>query len=75
VHCFVITPSDATPLARRVSGIWVGGAGNVAVIAAADDPAGTPVVFSTVAAGTLLPVCASYVRATGTTATLLVGFG
>jgi hypothetical protein len=64
-----ITPSDTTVFAPT-GGIWVGGTGDVAVLGANDT---VPVVFSAVPAGTLLPVCATKVMATGTTATLLVG--
>lgn len=64
-----VTPSDSTDLDVQGSrGLWVGGAGNVAVITAQGDT----VTFNGVAAGYLLPVAVSRVLATGTTATNLV---
>jgi hypothetical protein len=65
-----ITPSDTTDLPALARGLWIGGAGAVRVILA-DDP--SPVTFSGVAAGTLLPVIVRRVLATGTTATSIVG--
>lgn len=75
VHAFVITPSDSTALTRRTKVIYVGGAGNISLIASGDDPAGAAVVFTAVPVGTQLQIDALYVHATGTTATLLVGIG
>lgn len=60
--------SDAD-MAQPCRGVWVGGAGNVKVTMQRD---GTQVTFTAVPAGTLLPVAASRVWATGTTATLMV---
>jgi hypothetical protein len=65
-----ITPSDASDLPEPVREPWIGGAGSVRVILADDT---NPVTFSAVAAGTLLPVIARCVLATGTTATSIVG--
>lgn len=70
---FAITPHDTNP-AVDANGfyarcIWVGGAGNIAL--GFDD--GTSVVLSAVPVGTLLPVQPKLVKATGTTATLLIG--
>jgi hypothetical protein len=64
-----ITPNDSTDLANVAKAIWVGGAGNVALIAA-DDSAS--VTLTGVAAGTVIPIRARRVLATGTTATNLV---
>ena len=63
-----VTPSDSTVVAFR--SLWIGGAGNVAVMPLNGD---TAVTFSTVAAGTLLPIAVRQVMATNTTATLIVG--
>ncbi len=63
-----ITPSDSTVL-TGVRALWVGGAGNLALVAAGDS--GT-VTVSGVPAGTLLPIAVSKVMA-ATTATLIVG--
>lgn len=65
-----ITPSDTTDLPVGVRAVWVGGAGAISVILADD---ANPITLSAVPAGTLLPIMARRVRATGTTATLLVG--
>jgi hypothetical protein len=65
----VITPSDTADLPTMCRNIWVGGAGNVRVNTIGGDIA---VNFLAVPAGTLLPVQAKRVHATGTTATNLV---
>jgi hypothetical protein len=64
----VITPSDAT-LLLDVRGIYVGGAGNVAVTLVS----GEVVTFTAVPVGTILPVKVTKVMATNTTATLMLG--
>ena len=63
-----VTPNDDTPVLYR--SLWIGGAGNVSVILVQDS---TPVTFTSVAAGTLLPVAVKCVRSTGTTATDILG--
>lgn len=65
-----ITKSDDDDLANAVRAIYVGGAGNVALIPVGQDDS---VVFQGVQAGTWLPVRTKKVLATGTTATALVG--
>ena len=62
-----VTPSDSTDLGA-VRALFVGGAGNISVLAQGDT---SPVVF-TVPAGTILPIFASKVYATGTDATNIV---
>lgn len=64
-----VTPSDSTTLSN-VRGIWVGGAGNVVVTTAGGD-----VTLNGVTAGTLIPVKATKVKATGTTATNISWLG
>lgn len=66
---FAITPHDTNKLARPVRGIFVGGAGNVTLVT----PAGDTVAFNGLAAGQVLDQEAVIVKATGTTATALVG--
>jgi hypothetical protein len=64
-----ITPHDTNPISPIPNGIYVGGAGSItlrAVNSAAD------VVITAPPVGTILPIRAQFVRATGTTATLLV---
>lgn len=67
-HAAAITPSDTVPLPTPASSIWVGSVGDVTLI-----PAGqtTSVLFAAVPSGTLLPIAASQVLATGTTASSL----
>jgi hypothetical protein len=63
-----VTPSDTTVL-TGVRALWIGGAGNVSVIACND----TSAVTLAVPAGTLLPIFATKVMA-ATTATGIVAF-
>jgi hypothetical protein len=65
-----VTKSDVTTYDPPLRALWVGGAGNVAVIAADDADA---VTITEVAAGTLLPIACSKVMSTNTTATLIIG--
>ena len=64
-----VTPSDVNNFARGVcQGIYVGGAGAIAAVM--ED--GTVATFSAVPVGTLLPIRATRVNSTNTTATLLL---
>lgn len=67
--CFAITPHDTTELTYVTTGIYVGGAGDVKIIAVDDSVA---VTFADVPAGTILPVQARIVH-TDTAATGLIG--
>jgi hypothetical protein len=62
-----ITTSDTVD--QFWTGIYVGGAGNVSVVM--ED--GSTVTFTAPPVGTILPIRVKRVRATGTTATLLIG--
>ena len=62
-----ITPSDTGNIAG-MRGLYVGSGGNVKV----DMQGGTTITFSNVISGTILPIKASRVYSTGTTATSLV---
>jgi hypothetical protein len=65
-----ITPSDTLDIPNGpVRALWIGGAGNVAL----QSGGGTTVVFVGCGGGTVLPVTASRVMATATTATNIVG--
>lgn len=64
-----VTPSDDNDLTVRARSLYVGGAGNVSVILT---PGTSPVLFTAVPAGTILPLHVSRVRSTGTTATAIV---
>jgi hypothetical protein len=66
---FTVVPSDGVALAKIPRGLYVGGLGDVTV----KDQAGTSVVFKAVPVGTVLPICPSFIMATGTTATLMIG--
>ncbi len=66
----VVAPHATNNLPDGVArALWIGGAGDVAIIAQNDTAA---VTISGVAAGTVVPVRAKAVRVTGTTATLIV---
>ena len=67
---FAVTPNDATALPVLPKAIYVGTGGTLIVrgVDAASD-----VTFKNVASGQIIDVRASHVRATGTTATDLVG--
>ena len=66
---FAITSSDSTDLVAETRAIYIGSAGDlVAVLASGDE-----VTFVGLAGGTVLPVRAQRIKATGTTAGDLVG--
>lgn len=68
------TASDTKEAPNNMIGIYVGGAGNLAV----QTHAGRSVTFNSVPAGTFIPIKVRNVRATSTTATnivLLLGQG
>lgn len=62
---FSVTPNDGTDLAQTTRAIWVGGAGNLSVVTRGGDT----ITLVGVPAGTLLPIRATRIRSTGTTAT------
>lgn len=66
---FAITPNDGADLPRVTRAIYVGGAGNIALVTAK----GTTLTFVGVAVGQVLSVRASRVNLTNTTATNLIG--
>ncbi len=66
-----ITPADGTTLTTIPRALYIGGAGDVAVLMA-NDGTDTPLTFSNLPAGTVLPARVKEVRATGTTATNIV---
>ncbi len=67
-HAAAVTPNDSTDLSDVTRWVWVGGAGNLAVIM---QDGSTPTLTG-VPAGSLLPIRVSRVKATGTTATTIV---
>lgn len=64
-----VTPSDSVALTTPARALYVGSAGDLAV---KNGSGGTAVTFKSVPAGMLLPVKATHVLATGTTASSLV---
>ena len=66
---FAVTPSDTAVFAQPTRGLYVGTAGDVAVLLLD----GTAVTFSAMLAGVIHPLRATQIRATGTTAAGLVG--
>ncbi len=66
---FAVVPHDTNTLPERIRGLYVGASGNIAV----QLTEGTTTLFSNCQAGTILPVRAVAVLATGTTAANLVG--
>lgn len=67
-HVLAVTPSDTTAFTQFTRGLYIGGAGDVAVQTASND---TP-TFVGVLAGTILPVRVYRVLSTGTTATSIL---
>lgn len=68
-QCIAITPADSDLAGGSVRALYVGGSGNVKIT----DPQGNAVTFVGAVAGTILPVMAKRVWATGTTATNIIG--
>lgn len=67
---FAITPDDETDVTNTTRAIYVGSAGDVAVILDDDE---TAITFGGVSAGLILPVRVRRVLATGTTASGILG--
>jgi hypothetical protein len=70
-HAESVAPSDVADLKHVTSAIYVGVAGDLALIMA-NDPDFAPVVFKAVPAGTVLQVQARRVMNTNTSATNIV---
>lgn len=66
---FAITPSDSTDFSTAVRGIYVGVGGDVVVVC----KEGGAVTFKNAVAGSVIPIRATRVNSTSTTATNLVG--
>jgi len=70
IRQIAITPSDTTVYDPPLKALWVGGAGNLSVIASDDTAA---VTISGINGGQIIPVMAKQVLA-ATTATSIVGW-
>ena len=68
VHAEAVTPSDGDTLGTVSRALFVGGAGNVAVVMVTGDA----VTFAGVTAGSFLPIRVKQVKSTDTTATLIL---
>lgn len=68
-HGFAVAPHDSTGLAETVRALYVGNAGDLTVQLAS----GATVTLANVPGGTIVPVRAVLVLATGTSATAIVG--
>ncbi|MBO3758685.1 hypothetical protein [Ciceribacter sp. L1K22] len=66
---FPVVPSDTVPLPETTRALYVGTGGDVSVLFAS----GASVTLKAIPGGTLLPIRASRVAATGTTAADIVG--
>jgi hypothetical protein len=66
---FAVTPSDTVDLPRETRALYVGVSGDLSLVTAD----GSPVTLGGIPGGSLLPVRATRVKATGTTADQLVG--
>lgn len=70
-YAFTITKSDSTVFDQPTRYVWVGGAGNIKVDMVGQ--ANTPIIFSGITAGTMLPIRVTKVYSANTTATLIIG--
>jgi hypothetical protein len=66
---FAVTPNDGTDLSDVTRAVYVGGSGNVSAVL----QSGAEVVFVGLTSGSVLPARLRRIKATGTTATNLVG--
>lgn len=69
LDAFSITPNDATDLQEVTRALYIGSGGNVTVTT----KGGAQVTFAGLTSGSLLPIRAVRVHATGTTASVIVG--
>lgn len=67
-HAAAVTPSDVTVFDSPTRGVYVGGAGDIAVTT----ESGGVVTFVSVVAGSILPIRCTKVMSTNTTATAIV---
>lgn len=67
---FSVTPDDSSDLSITCRALFVGGAGDISAVLAADS---SSIMFANIPAGTVLPMSVKRVEATLTTATDIVG--
>ena len=72
-NAVAITPHDSNDLVAQPRAVYVGGAGNLSVEMLDGSNAAANVTFTAVPAGTVLPIRPTKIRATDTTASLIVG--
>jgi hypothetical protein len=68
-YTVAVTPSDTTDLPDVPKALYVGGGGDIALMAAADN---TACIFKAAQAGSILPIRVRRVLVTGTSATSLI---
>ncbi len=68
-HAFAVTPGDGSDLPEVTRALYVGAPGNISVVTLSN----ATVTLNGVGAGTILPLRVRRVRATGTTASAIVG--
>jgi len=67
---FIVTPDDSADFLVTCRALFVGGAGDISAVLAADSSA---ILFKNIPAGTVLPISVKRVEATLTTGTDIVG--
>lgn len=72
-HAVAITPADGNILADIPKALYVGGAGDITMVGVSASAGATGILFKGVPAGAILPFCPREIKATGTTATNIVG--
>lgn len=68
-HAFGVTPHNTNELIHQTRGIYIGGAGNVTLVTVDGDT----VTFVGMATGIIHPIRAKIIKASGTSATSIVG--
>ncbi|MEM7620053.1 MAG: hypothetical protein AAF228_06260 [Pseudomonadota bacterium] len=68
-EAFTITPNDTTDLSLVTRALYIGTAGNIVVVM----KSGSEVTFNNIPSGTVLSLRTTRIKATGTTATNILG--
>jgi seryl-tRNA synthetase len=68
-HAFSVTPHDSNELPETTRALYVGGAGTISLVLVS----GAEVTLANVASSSIIPLRATRIKATGTSATLIVG--